>query len=355
MVQKKITDNLIAKNPKNEKIVKEFKRLIEQIKFDIDHVSRKESIAIYFRLKQITNALHIIAEYPKEIKSGEQLKDIKGIGKGTISRINEILKKGKLSEIKLKHKEKEYLSFIEELEHVIGVGRRTAHELVTKYNIVSIEQLKKAYDSGKIDLNDQILIGLKYYGIYQQQIPRIEIDKISDYLSTIIKGINKDLFHTICGSYRRKKQISNDVDILLTNPKVKTLTQFKKQENYLITLVKKLKQDNFILDDLTDKKYEIKYMGFCQLSEGSEKYPVRRIDIRYVPYESYPTALLYFTGSGEFNKKMRLIAQELGYKLNEYGLYKISDGKEIRIKDINSEEDIFNKLGLEYIIPEKRN
>ena len=32
---------------------------------------------------------------------------------------------------------------------------------------------------------------------------------------------------------------------------------------------------------------------------------------------------LYFTGSGDLNKKMRQIAKDKGYKLSEYGLFKI--------------------------------
>ncbi len=355
MVIAKIRDNIAPKNPKNETIVAEFRKLIEQIKYDINNaLTKNESMTNYYRLKQITNVLDILLKFSDEIKSGEQLKGIKGVGKGSIDRINEIIKSGKLKEVKLKNPQKEYLNFIEELENIIGIGRKTAHELVKKYNIKSIDELKKAYRAGKIHLNDQILLGLKYYGVYQQQIPREEVDKISDYVGTIIRSFSKDVFHTICGSYRRKKPTSNDIDILIANPKVVTPEQFSTQDSALITLITTLKEERFLLDDLTDKEYEIKYMGFCQLTDKDKKYPIRRIDIRYVPYESYYSALLYFTGSGDFNRKMRLLAKELNYKLSEYGLYKLKNGKEIRIKNLNSEEAIFEKLGLEFIVPEKR-
>jgi DNA polymerase beta len=349
MVIKKSTGSPV--NIKNNLIVSEFERLIEQIKFDIDHAPTKsESMTNYYRLKQISAVLDIIMKYPDEIKSGDQLKNIRGVGKGSIERIDEILNTGRLSEIRMGVDEKKYLGFIEELENVIGIGRKTAHELVTKFNITSIEELREAYKKGKIDLNEQILIGLKYYGVYQQQIPRQEIDEISKYLALQVKTIRSTLSHVICGSYRRKKPVSNDVDVLLADPTVKTMKQFDLEENSLVLLIEKLKKENFLLDSLTNKEFEIKYMGFCRLSN---KHPIRRIDIRYVPYESYPTALLYFTGSGEFNRKMRMTAQELGYKLSEYGLYKLQNGKEIKIKT-DSEEEVFEKLGLEYIPPERR-
>jgi DNA polymerase (family 10) len=46
-------------------------------------------------------------------------------------------------------------------------------------------------------------------------------------------------------------------------------------------------------------------------------------------YESFPSALLYFTGSAELNKKMRQVAKEMGYKLSEYGLFKNNEKLEI--------------------------
>ena len=55
----------------------------------------------------------------------------------------------------------------------------------------------------------------------------------------------------------------------------------------------------------------------------------RRIDLKVVPQACLPCALLHFTGSDHLNKRMRLRAGELGYKLSEYQLVKVGpDGKE---------------------------
>ena len=342
-------------NIKNEKILKEFQKLIDHIKIQID-ISPSSSVytSNMFRLKQITNALNIIKKYPKEIKSGSDLKDIKGIGKGTIDRIDEILKKGRLSEIKITKSDIKSSDYVANLEQIHGIGHTKAYELVTKYGIKSVEELIKAYNDGIIELNNIILTGLKYHGVYQEKIPRNEIDKIRDYLNKKVKTIDKKLEMIICGSYRRLQPTSNDIDVLITHPNIKTKLQLAKHENYMLQLIKELKEDKFILDDLTDKDYMVKYMGYCKLKEGQKKYPVRRLDIRYVPYNSYFSSLLYFTGDFKFNIKMRRLADQLGYMLNEYGLYKINGNKKIRIK-ITSEKDIFDKLGMEYLLPEKRN
>ncbi len=49
-------------------------------------------------------------------------------------------------------------------------------------------------------------------------------------------------------------------------------------------------------------------------------------DLRLVPKESLGAALQYFTGSKAHNIALRDRALQRGFKLNEYGLYKIDDG-----------------------------
>ena len=78
---------------------------------------------------------------------------------------------------------------------------------------------------------------------------------------------------------------------------------------------------------------------------------VERIDIRLIPKKHVPFALLYFTGSGELNKKMRHIAIEKGLKLNEYSLVNKETGVSIALKN---EKEIFD-LDMTYLEPHERN
>ena len=169
-----------------------------------------------------------------------------------------------------------------------------------------------------------------------------------------MKSISKDLNVIVCGSYRRKKITSNDIDVLLTHNKINTDNQKDKSKiNYLLEFVNKLKENKILKDDLTDGEIKTKYMGFSKLNRK----PVRRIDIRFVPKRSYYPALLYFTGSYQLNQDMRQIAKSQGYKLNEYGLYKIieKDGKTVeKFIKVKSEKDIFDKLDMDYVNPEER-
>lgn len=331
----------------NRNIIDEFKKLVKQIQFEIDHnTERKQKLANMFRLENTKKVLKIIELFPDIITSVDQLKGIPGVGKGSLQRIDEILKTGKLSEIDEATINDDYLKYLDELEDVFGIGRRMAFELFSKHKVKSIDELKKLYESGKISLPDNVIKGLKYYGISKGDIPRSEIDIIYNLLSRELSIIDPHLFGTICGSYRRQKLKSGDVDFLIIHPKIKTQKDLIKNK-YFKNFLKKLIDIGFMVETFTGIEVRSKFMGLCQLSP---KYHVRRIDIRFLPFESYYYALLYFTGSGEFNKKMRRIAIDNDLMLNEYGLYD-QNGKMFHV---NSEKEIFDILYMEYLQPPDR-
>ena len=96
---------------------------------------------------------------------------------------------------------------------------------------------------------------------------------------------------------------------------------------------------------MTDKNFHTKYMGFSQYKTN----PIRRIDIRFVPYDAYYSALLYFTGSNIFNIGIRhYVKINFDLSLSEHGF-----GKNINTS-INSEENIFKFLKLKYVKPKER-
>lgn len=318
----------------NKKIIDTFEKLISY-----------ETNA--FKLKAYIKNLNVIKNLKFEIKSSNDVKDIKGFGKGTLNRIDEILKTGNLEEIS--DNETNYEA-IKELEVIIGIGKKMAKMFVEKYKIKNVDELIKMHEDKKIKLNDKILLGIKYHGKFKEKIPRKEMEKINNFLLFQANKISDDLEINLCGSYRRGLKFSNDIDVLLFHPKIQTddvLSDLKKYniENYLHSFKNLLTDKKFIVDDITNKDYIKSYMGFCKY----ENEPIRRIDIKMYPYNSYYTALLYFTGPYELNTKMRSRAKKLGYKLNEYGLFK-GDTKQ----KINSEKDVFDKLGFEYLTPIER-
>ena len=308
----------------NDNIINVLKLYLEQIKAEN---------AIIYKINAIANLIKIIKMYPKEIKNAEELKDIKGVGKGSVEKINEILKTGTLSYLYTNNNN----NVVNELTEVVGIGPVIANKLIQKYKIKSLNELIKKVNSGEIKVNDKIKLGLKYAGKFKGNIPRQHIDDMQDYL----KQFNSHI--VICGSYRRGLEYSSDIDVLLYSRDLLTMDDVKKS-NMLNDYVKLLTKNKFIVDNITNNNVT-KYMGFAKW-----KNTIRRIDVRLIPYESIYPALVYFTGSYELNRIMRRQAKVLGYKLNEYGLYKND-----KFIHITSEKDLFKKLGMKYLKPTERN
>ena len=153
-----------------------------------------------------------------------------------------------------------------------------------------------------------------------------ELREIADQLGKI-KGVEKV---DIVGSVRRRKETIGDADILAISENPKNIMDFFVSMPEVIRVYAH-----------GETKSAIK------LKNGMD------VDLRVVPKESYGVALQYFTGSKDHNIIVREIAIKKGYKLNEYGLFKISGKKEIKIAG-ETEEKIYEKLGLDYIEPEMR-
>lgn len=345
----------------NHKIIEQFNLLIKQVQAEYLNAQvendTREANSHFFRLKQIKQALNVIKNLDFEITEGADLKGIPGIGKGTMNRIDEILETGTLSELETKYakNKQKVIDEIQELEKIIGVGSKTAKKLVTEKGIKSVAQLKKMHAAGKIELNDKILLGLKYYGKVEGNIPRSETTEIKTYLTKKLKLLDSELKLEICGSYRRGKDTSGDIDVIIYHPEFKT-TKFIRNpeahgmEPYLDLFVDLLSKEHFLLDHMVDREHKLKYMGFCRYKD----YPIRRIDIRWMPYNSIHTAFLYNTGPFELNTVMRKNAKKMGMRLNEYGLYKVNDDGTLVIVKINSEKDVFDKLKMPYLTPTQR-
>ena len=200
-------------------------------------------------------------------------------------------------------------------------------------------------------IHKDTLIGLKYFHDMTQKIPREEIQKAETILNRVAEYMNKDLKVILCGSYRRERDKSGDIDCCIVHPDIKTQEDIKtSHSNILANFVEMLINVGFIVDQL-DMGLQ-KFMGLCMIKQNNKKTNVaRRLDIRFMPYESYGSAILYFTGSANFNTDIRKIALTKGYSLSEFGFKKKSDGILI---PCSTEEEVFKFLDLKYKTPKER-
>ena len=347
----------------NQLLITQFQKLISEKNKEIRNLKEQKAdkkviMPLNFKVINFNKALNIIKKYPNEIKKGEDLKNEKGIGKGVISRIDEILQKGTLgnelgNNNGLDNKR-------EKLIQITGIGPSKADTLLKlgldfeklekeiinlKYNIENIPD-----DSILSNLTHHQLIGLKYFHDINIRIPREEIEKILVKINKVVHKIDKKLETIVCGSFRRMKPNSGDIDMLVLHPDIINTEEV----SYLQDIVKALTDKNILVDHLTEEG-KTKYMGLCKLTKRSK---ARRIDIRFIPYQSKGAAMLYFTGSGEFNKTMRSIALKKGYTINEYGIYTTKKEGKKQVKNeivpTSNEKDIFDIVGMDYVEPQNR-
>lgn len=304
---------------KNLKIISEYERLNKNP----------------FGAKAYDKVIDNIELYDKEIKIPDDLKNIKGIGKGINEKLTEFLTTGKITLVSEILQDEKYI-LGQKLLGVYGIGPAKVDDLLNNLKITSFEQIKA--DSHLL-LNEKQRIGIKYYDDLQQRIPIAEGKQHYKFIKEAIKDISKDTDFEMVGSYRRKAKDMGDIDILV-----------KGSPNFdLKRLISDLQAEDYIVEVLASGKN--KFMGICRLSGK----PARRLDILVADPAHYYFALLYFTGSYNFNIYMRRIALQQGLSLSEYGF---KDNKTKAFIDtseiINSEEDIFDYLDIPYVPPNKR-
>jgi len=288
-----------------------------------------------FRARAYKKAQDTLVNYKEPITSLESIKSLPSIGVTILSKLDELMKTGKISAIE-KYKNDPMILFTK----VYGIGPKKAKKLIQKKKITTIEMLKEKKNEL---LNDKQKIGLQYYEPLQERIPRSEIDNYKSILENVFKNVFIDGSEfMIVGSYRREKYNSGDIDIIITN----------KQNNSDIF-------NNFI-DALIEKNIVIEILSrgnkkSLAISQIKGSIP-RRIDFLYAPPDEYSFATLYFTGSATFNTVMRQHVLNLGYTMNEHGLYNmVNKIKQDKIDILfPNEKSIFDFLGMVYKEPKDR-
>lgn len=326
----------IVKKRKQLKIPKPFVNnpiIIETLHLLINNEHFKNSPNKNFRIKAYNNTIDSIKSLRYSLQNLKDAKALNGAGAKISSKIAIIIEIGTLPKVnKFPLKQKAFSDFMK----IYGVGAVRAMSLIEKDDVFSIQQLQIGINDNRIRLNEKQLIGLKHYTHLNQRIPYNEITVIKNKIQNLCTNIEFE----IAGSYRRKLLTSGDIDIIIKAKEANT-TDIK-------DMVFILKKNKLITDTLAHGSH--KFMGVILHNNIH-----RRIDIICRNPLTYYPALLYFTGSKEFNINMRNIALRLNYTLNEDGLYKLVNG---RSSDkpllFKSEEEIFDKLNMDYTLPENR-
>lgn len=292
---------------------------------------------MFFKTRAYRIAAQTIAALDEDIEIRVQqgtLESIPGIGEALAKKITELVQTGNLEY--LERLKKEVPTGLLDLLGIPGLGPKKVAALYKNLGITGIKELQKAANNGKLrtlegfgEITERnILRGIQ---LLEKTSGRVLLNVAYEdgmrYLSYLIKNKKIKKIH-IAGSLRRMKETIGDVDILVSSndPEV-VMNHFVKYPEVAQVLAKGTTKSSVILND--------------QL----------QVDLRVVEEKSYGAALQYFTGSKDHNVTLRGCAIKKGFKLNEYGLFDKTTEKYIAGK---TEEEIYTKIGMQYIEPELR-
>ncbi len=292
-----------------------------------------------FKVRSYRKAARTLSSISKQVsglvENEEDLTELPAIGKDLSEKIRRIVNNnGKLKELeKLREEVPIELTALMNIE---GLGPNKVKQLYEDLGIKNRDDLEKAIEQDKVKTLEgfgektqekikQAIADTKEVG---EKIRLADAEDVAyplkEYLEKI-KGVEEII---IAGSFRRKKEVVGDLDILAV---------CKKNSELMDRLTEYEQVDQVIAKGETKTSVKLKY-GF-------------QVDVRVVRKESYGSALQYFTGSKEHSVELRKIAVDKNLKINEYGVFKADTEDKVAGK---TEEEVYESIGFNYIQPELR-
>ena len=288
-----------------------------------------------FKVRAYRNAADIVGHMAERIAdlTDADVRELPGIGKDLTAKIRELIDTDALAfydELL-----KEFPPTILDMLRLQGVGPKTVAVLYGELGIETLDDLEAAATEGRLRTlkgmgpkKEQLL--LRSLAEHRRRVGRHLIGRADAVATRVIDYLQADAPDTTIfpvGSLRRGCETCGDIDLLALG---------------------------------TDDRLMARFTSFPGvervLGHGPTKSSVLlqgdvQVDLRLVPAESASAATQYFTGSKAHNIAVRDLALQRGLKLNEYGLFRVTDDHRVAG---TSETEIYEALGLTYLPPELR-
>jgi DNA polymerase (family 10) len=263
----------------------------------------------------------------------KQLLELPGIGKDLAKKIRELADTGTCGFYQ--DLLQEFPPTILDLLRLQGVGPKTVALLYSSLNIRSVDELVEAAKAGRLRALKGM--GPKKEALILKAIEEREKDRgrhllsdttaIAAELVSYLRERAPNAEFVPVGSLRRGCETCGDIDILAVGGEASVM-------------------DHLIAFPRVERV----------LAQGETKTSVRitggfQADLRLVAADSRGAAMQYFTGSKAHNVALRDRAIQHGFKLNEYGLFRIADDTRVAGE---TEEGIYEALEMAWVPPELR-
>ena len=268
-------------------------------------------------------------------ESGENLRNIDGIGKAIADKVSELFETGQLT-----FWEKLVTEVPESLTEVLAipdVGPKLAKAMWQELGITTVAEAKAAAEAGKLQTlprmgaKSEARILASIEALSRRETDRYHLGvawPLAMQIVTVLKTQPDVLKVAYAGSLRRMRETIGDLDFVVATENPAPIMAFFQSLPEVAEVI-----------GAGETKSSVRFANGLQA------------DLRTLPPRQWGTALQYFTGSKHHNVKVRELAQKKGYSLNEYSLTREADGEDLFFED---EPALYEFLGLSYIPPHFR-
>lgn len=284
--------------------------------------------------RRAAGSIEALSDPIEELYQKGELQDVSGVGESIAEKIAEYLERGELEY--LNNLREEVPQGLRGLMAIEGIGPKVAKKLYQELEITTVDELEQAAQNNRIRLlegfgekTEQNI--LENISMYKERHERF----ILGYMLPDVQEIKTQLDELeyvsrveIAGSTRRRRPTIGDADILvISDDSSRVMGFFTSREKVARLLSRGERMSTVVLKNNL------------------------QVDLLVIDEKNFGAALLYFTGSKDHNIALRKRAIDRNWKLSEYGLEDRESGESLASK---TENEIYKKLELEYIIPELR-
>ena len=292
-----------------------------------------------FRVRAYEAAARAVdgATEPVSEMSPASLMAVRGVGRSTAQKIAEIASSGTIA--RLEELQQRFPPAFVELTRVPGVGPKTAVLLRENLGVETVEALRSAVKrqalrampglGAKTEQNIARAIERLGIGDKARRTPIIAAMRVASDTAGALRELPGVERVEVMGSLRRFRETIGDIDLLVAST-----------------------EDSGIVAE----RFVALPVVADVVAYGARKSAITtrsgmQIDLRVVRSDQWGAASIYFTGSKAHNIRLRQMAIERGWSLNEYALADSATGDVIAAE---SEHDVYRALGLDWVPPEIR-
>lgn len=291
----------------------------------------------HFRIRAYREAARNIANDPMDVAERwhtGMLEDIPGVGVSISQKIADFLRTGRSAY--LEEISQGMPRSVAQLLVVPGLGPKRARLLYESLGIQNLEELAEAARQHRIQTipgmgaktEASILKELERYRQRERRLLLGEAWPLADEIAELLNDARVIEQAVPAGSIRRRRETVGDIDILASS-----------------------REQMAAMDVFIRLPVVQEILAYGPTKSSVLTHENLQVDLRVVAPEEFGAALQHFTGSKAHNIALRDRAIALGYKLNEYGLFRQDNQRRVAGR---TEEEIYEALGLIWIPPELR-